>query len=85
MHLEERYFDVIESKTKSGIRRVPIAEKVYPFFNTWFEDSDSEYLIHREDGKNSCMTIIINIAFLHLWKGSVWITHRIAADIHAVH
>ncbi len=51
VHLEERYFDVIESKTKSGIRRVPIAEKVYPFFKVWFEDSDSEYLIHREDGE----------------------------------
>ena len=38
VHLEERYFDVIESKTKSGIRKVPIAEKVYPFYKSWYEE-----------------------------------------------
>ena len=32
VHLEERYFDVVANKTKSGIRKVPIAEKVYPFY-----------------------------------------------------
>ena len=51
VHLEERYFDVVSSKTQNGIRKVPIAEKVYPFYKSWFEDTDSEYLIHRSNGE----------------------------------
>lgn len=51
VHLEERYFDVLASKTQNGIRKVPIAEKVYPFYKSWFEDTDSEYLIHRSNGE----------------------------------
>lgn len=31
VHLEERWIDVRESKTKAGIRQVPIAEKIVPF------------------------------------------------------
>ena len=33
IHLEEQYFDVVESKTKAGIRQVPIADKILPFFS----------------------------------------------------
>lgn len=51
VHLEERYFDITASKTKSGIRKVPIAEKVYPFFKWWYDDTGSDYLIHHENGK----------------------------------
>ena len=51
VHLEERYFDVVSSKTQNGIRKVPIAGKVYPFYKSWFEDTDSEYLIHRSNGE----------------------------------
>lgn len=51
VHLEERYFDVVSSKTQNGIRKVPIAEKVYPFYKSRFEDTDSEYLIHRSNGE----------------------------------
>ena len=32
VHLEEQFFDVIDSKTENGIRKVPIADKVLPFF-----------------------------------------------------
>lgn len=31
IHLPERYFDVVDSETENGIRKVPIAEKVLPF------------------------------------------------------
>jgi integrase len=44
VHIEERYFEVTDSKTKSGIRIVPIAEKVVAFFEHWMI-KDSEYLI----------------------------------------
>lgn len=44
IHLEERWFFVKESKTESGIREVPIAEKIVPFFEYWME-KDCEYLI----------------------------------------
>ena len=53
VHLNEQYFDVISSKTENGIRKVPIADKVLPFYKAWFEDNpECEYLIHTPDGKH---------------------------------
>ena len=52
-HLDEQYFDVISSKTENRIRKVPIADKVLPFYKAWYNaHPDSKYLIHTEDGKN---------------------------------
>lgn len=52
IHLDERYFDVIESKSDAGIRKVPIADKVMPFFEAWYNDTDCEYLLNTPDGKH---------------------------------
>lgn len=49
VHLEEQYFDVIESKTINGLRKVPIADKIKPLVKEWLDDS-CEYLIHKQDG-----------------------------------
>ena len=35
VHLEERWFYVKGDKTEAGIREVPIAEKIVPFFEYW--------------------------------------------------
>ncbi len=50
VNLNEQYFDVKLSKTENGIRRVPIADKVLPFFTNWYNDGESEYLLHTENG-----------------------------------
>ena len=50
VNLNEQYFDVRKSKTESGIRRVPIADKVLPFFKNWYNDGESDYLLHTETG-----------------------------------
>ena len=53
VHLDEQYFDVISSKTVNGIRKVPIVDKVLPFYKAWFEDNpECAYLIHTPDGKH---------------------------------
>ena len=53
VHLDKQYFDVIDIKTESGIRKVPIADKVLDFYKGWFNDGiDSEYLLHTDDGKH---------------------------------
>lgn len=52
INLEEQYFDVVSSKTENGIRRVPIADKVLPYYKAWCESSDCEYLIHTPDHKH---------------------------------
>ena len=52
INLEEQYFDVVASKTENGIRRVPIADKVLPYYKAWYEGSDCEYLIHTPDHKH---------------------------------
>ena len=50
VNIEEHYFKVVESKTESGIRVVPIHDSTYPFFKKWYED-DNEYLLHTPDSK----------------------------------
>ena len=52
VNLEEHYFEVIESKTESGIRKVPIGTKIYPFFKKWYESSKYEYVFHTPDQKH---------------------------------
>lgn len=52
VHLEERWFFVRESKTESGIREVPIAEKIVPFFEYWMNKNDCEYLLSTPDGNH---------------------------------
>lgn len=51
VHLDERWFYVKESKTSAGIREVPIAEKIVPFFESWIS-KNSDYLICTPDGKH---------------------------------
>lgn len=41
--LEENYFNIIDSKTFNGIRSVPIAKKIKPFFEEWLVSSDENY------------------------------------------
>ncbi len=52
VHLDERYFDVIESKTEAGIRKVPIAEKTLMYFKSWMQKNKCEYLISTPQGKH---------------------------------
>jgi len=50
--LEERYFDVIESKTDAGIRKVPISKKVLPYFEYWMNKNECEYLLSTPEGEH---------------------------------
>jgi integrase len=50
--LEERCFKIIEAKTAAGIRTVPIAEKVYPFFEYWYNLNECEYLLSTPEGEH---------------------------------
>lgn len=51
LHIDEQYFYVRASKTDSGIRIVPIADKVLPFWRYFLEHSKCKYVICTEDGK----------------------------------
>jgi len=50
VHLKDRYFDIIDSKTEAGVRSVPIAAKILPFFKRWMKRK-SEYLLSGSGGK----------------------------------
>ena len=42
-----------DGKTESGIRKVPIADKVLPFYKDWYNSCpDCEYLLHTEAEKH---------------------------------
>lgn len=52
VHLDERWFMLTTStKTKSGIRKVPIAKKILPFMEYWMNKNDCEYLISSPEGQ----------------------------------
>lgn len=51
VHVEERWFYVKEAKTKAGIREVPIAEKIVPFFEHWMKQP-GDYLLNTPDGQH---------------------------------
>jgi len=51
VHLDERYFDIVDSKTEAGIRKVPIAAKTLPFFSHWMERHDCKKLLCSPDGE----------------------------------
>lgn len=53
VNLEERYFNVVSSKTAAGVRAVPIAEKIYPFFESWYSSNNNcEYLLATPEGEH---------------------------------
>lgn len=52
VHLGERWFFVKESKTDAGIRSVPIARKIMPFFEYWYNKNDCPYLISTPDAQH---------------------------------
>lgn len=50
ININERWFKVLESKTNAGIRTVPIAKKIVPFFEQWLNKNDCEYLLSTSEG-----------------------------------
>ncbi len=51
VNIDEQYFTVKQSKTKSGRRIVPIADKILIFFKYWMNNSNCEYLISSDKNK----------------------------------
>ena len=48
--LEQRYIFIRESKTKNGVRWIPIPDVIFPIIQEWYNDGDSKYLCHTEFG-----------------------------------
>lgn len=51
VNIEEQSFFVEESKTKSGIRTVPIADKVLPFWREFIANSQCDFVLNNSFGK----------------------------------
>lgn len=52
VNLKEQWFDILLSKTENGVRRVPIADNVLPFYRDWYNRyPDCEYLLATTKGK----------------------------------
>lgn len=50
-NIDEQWFYVRASKTEAGIRVVPIANKVLPFWKNYIDKSQCEYVVCTIDGK----------------------------------
>lgn len=48
--LKEHYIHITSSKTKNGIRWIPIPDTIYPIVCDWYNDGKSEYLFHTDNG-----------------------------------
>lgn len=62
VHLKDRYLEVCHSKTASGVRIVPIADKVLPYFTHLYDNSNDEYLIEHDKKK------MYGKYLFHYWK-----------------
>jgi len=51
VHLDQQWFFVQASKTNAGIREVPIADKVLPIWQFFFNKSQTEYAFTTIDGQ----------------------------------
>ena len=51
VHLEKQYFEIVSSKTESGIRKVPIANHMIPIFENWLQYSKADTLLCTPDHK----------------------------------
>ncbi|MCK9479184.1 MAG: tyrosine-type recombinase/integrase [Firmicutes bacterium] len=51
VNLEEKSFYIEKGKNDNAVRKVPIHDKVFPFFQHWMQKSDTEYLITQLNGK----------------------------------
>lgn len=76
VNLKERWFDVVASKTEAGIRRVPIAKKVLPFFEYWFSKNDCEYLLSNESGKHFTYDVYYRNYWEHIVRKLGMESHR---------
>lgn len=50
LHIEEQYFEVVKSKTDAGVRIVPIADVIKPFFKHFINKNNSKYVITTPNG-----------------------------------
>ncbi len=76
VHLDEQYFDVTDSKTENGIRKVPIADKTLPFYKEWYGDcTECRYLVHTLDGEHFTYDNYYHNVFLTLLH-RIGITNR---------
>jgi len=75
INLKERYFKIIEAKTAAGIRTAPIAEKIYPFFEYWYNLNDCEYLLSNPEGQHFQYRNYYDSYWLPLIE-TVGMTHR---------
>lgn len=51
VNLEEKSFKIEKGKNDNAIRKVPIADKTFPFFQHWMQKNDTEYLITQLNGR----------------------------------
>lgn len=67
VHIDEHWIHIEQSKTSSGIRDVPIADKIFPIIQKWFK-RDSAYLLCRSDGKHITYRTFIEYQWEPLMK-----------------
>lgn len=53
VNMEEHYFIIPKGKTLNAKRKVPIADAIYPFFEAWYDDGESEYIYHIDNARTT--------------------------------
>lgn len=72
VHLQEKYFDVIKSKTEAGIRSVPIHNKLIPILE---KHQGSEFVFEKDSG-GRFRDATFREVYWNRWMDSLQISHR---------
>lgn len=68
VHLEARYFDIVAAKTESGVRSVPICDKLLPIFEELLK-TDNEYIFRFGAPAQTTPTIFLRVYWPTLGTG----------------
>lgn len=77
VNLQSHTFKIVSSKTAAGVRTVPIADKIYPFFCDWMDHSPADLLICNEHGQKMTYDNFIRAFFRPLIKDAKMGEHHI--------
>ena len=67
VNLDEQTFFVESSKTDSGVRTVPIADKVLPFWQKFISDSQCGYVLNNTNGTARIRYVTTAIAIIYVY------------------
>lgn len=82
LEIERQMFNVVKSKTESGVRRVPIADKVFPLWQYFLSVSECNYVFTAKRRKEQLKYFNFKDNFFAPFREAVGFSHTIHETRH---